>query len=113
MDAKPPEVTFEKGFELKPWQHKGILLLDEIAREFGGAFLFDAVGLGKTMTALMTAITLRNRVKPLRGYILVVCPKACTDQWMLEISRFAKVCTMKASPRQRTRPLLTTLVFGT
>ncbi|VZH88017.1 unnamed protein product [Fusarium fujikuroi] len=60
--------------------------------DFGGGFLCDAVGLGKSFTSLIAALEIRNdklraeeAQDDYRGFILVVAPSSCLRQWYSEI----------------------------
>ncbi|VUC24428.1 unnamed protein product [Clonostachys rosea] len=52
---------------------------------FKGGFIGDEAGLGKSLTALITAIKLRQKLLPNCGFILIVCPPHCAAQWANEI----------------------------
>jgi hypothetical protein len=61
--------------ELKPWQRTGQERLVRLAgTHFGGGFLADPVGLGKSLTALTVALRIKYE-KRLSGFVLVCCPK--------------------------------------
>jgi SNF2 family DNA or RNA helicase len=58
-----------------------------------GGFLTDAVGLGKSLTALIASLKIKQE-KRLKGFILVACPAQCVVQWCQEIhTQFVKVYT--------------------
>lgn len=63
--------------ELYEFQQKGVLSLVKMLQKFNGAILADAVGLGKTWTALavMKFYQLQNRE------IILICPKKLQHNW--------------------------------
>lgn len=68
-------VIFNKLFL---FQQKGVLSLIRMLQKFNGAILADAVGLGKTWTALAIM-----KYYELQGYkILLLCPKKISHNWM-------------------------------
>ncbi|KAI1647842.1 P-loop containing nucleoside triphosphate hydrolase protein [Daldinia loculata] len=75
---------------LNPWQAIGQEKLCRLGKSsFRGGFLADPVGLGKSLTALIAALRLRDEL-PAKGFVLVVCRKSCTFQWYDEIQRHFK-----------------------
>lgn len=62
---------------LHPWQKEGAARVVAACRQLGGAVLADAVGLGKTRTALEAA-------RRLGGRVCVVCPPALIGHWRSE-----------------------------
>lgn len=62
---------------LHPWQREGAERVVAACRQVGGAVLADAVGLGKTRTALEAA-------RQLGGHVRVVCPPALIGHWRAE-----------------------------
>ncbi|RSL96424.1 hypothetical protein CDV31_013492 [Fusarium ambrosium] len=79
---------------LKPWQWVGVNKLKLAAHsDFRGCILSDAVGLGKSLTALVAALELREELPvghPRRGPVLVVCRSGCVSQWAGELTRHWK-----------------------
>jgi SNF2 family DNA or RNA helicase len=72
---------------LEPWQLQGQHKLCQLADgPWRGGWLADAVGLGKSLTALVAALRIRNE-KRLKGFVLVVCPKQCVPQWYQEVQK--------------------------
>ena len=68
-------VVFNK---LYVFQQKGVLSLIRMIQNYNGAILADAVGLGKTWSALAVM-----KYFELQGYkILVLCPKKLSNNWM-------------------------------
>jgi len=62
---------------LFPYQQKGAISLIKMLQKFSGAILADAVGLGKTWTALAVM-----KYFELKGYtILLLCPKKLSNNW--------------------------------
>ena len=71
---------------LHPWQKEGAERVVAACRQVGGAVLADAVGLGKTRTALEAA-------RRLGGHIRVVCPPALIGHWRAEAAALGvEVC---------------------
>lgn len=75
---------------LFPYQQKGAISLIKMLQKYNGAILADAVGLGKTWTALAVM-----KYFELKGYtVLLLCPKKLSNNWQQykvgEQSRFAK-----------------------
>lgn len=75
---------------LFPYQQKGAISLIKMLQKFNGAILADAVGLGKTWTALAVM-----KYFELKGYtILLLCPKKLSHNWQQykigQQSRFEK-----------------------
>ncbi|KPM35558.1 hypothetical protein AK830_g11021 [Neonectria ditissima] len=72
----------------KPWQLVGKEKLKVLAQsDFKGGFLCDAVGLGKSLTALTAAMELRKEMLPKCGFNLIVCRSSRTVQWHDEIKK--------------------------
>ncbi|KAJ4218403.1 hypothetical protein NW759_008297 [Fusarium solani] len=74
------------------WMRKGGLKLAPRS-DFRGCILRDAVGLGKSLTALVAALELRDELPqshPRRGPVLVVCRSGCIFQWVEEIRKHWK-----------------------
>lgn len=91
-----PEVP-EVNIALKSWQKSGAAPLLLVMDHFGGAFLCDPVGAGKTLTALVAAITKRTQLgKENSGFILVICGKGIVHQWKEEAERFTGVSSLSA-----------------
>ncbi|KAH7013348.1 hypothetical protein EDB80DRAFT_835338 [Ilyonectria destructans] len=67
--------------------------------DFRGGFLCDAVGLGKSLTALATAMELREKMLPYCGFILVVCRSGCMVQSTFQKWGFNSVATLFSSAR--------------
>ena len=68
-------VIFNKLYD---FQKKGVMSLIRMLNEFGGAILADAVGLGKTWSALAVM-----KYFELQGYkILLLCPKKLSNNWL-------------------------------
>jgi len=68
-------VVFNK---LYLFQQKGVLSLIRMLQKYNGAILADAVGLGKTWSALAVM-----KYFELQGYkILVLCPKKISNNWL-------------------------------
>ncbi len=62
---------------LFPYQQKGAISLIKMLQKYNGAILADAVGLGKTWTALAVM-----KYFELKGYtILLLCPKKLGNNW--------------------------------
>ncbi|CAG9937322.1 unnamed protein product [Clonostachys rosea f. rosea IK726] len=57
---------------------------------FKGGFICDDTGLGKSLTALLTALKLQEEQRPRCGFILVVCLTGCLTQWATEIKKHFK-----------------------
>ncbi|CAG9938436.1 unnamed protein product [Clonostachys rosea f. rosea IK726] len=55
--------------------------------EIGGGFLCDAMGMGKSLTALNAALLIQRQRRPNCGFILIVCPKSCVNQWYNEVQK--------------------------
>lgn len=75
---------------LFPYQQKGAISLIKMLQKFNGAILADAVGLGKTWTALAVM-----KYFELKGYtVLLLCPKKLSNNWQQykigQQSRFEK-----------------------
>lgn len=75
---------------LFPYQQKGVISLIKMLQKFNGAILADAVGLGKTWTALAVM-----KYFEIKGYTVVLfCPKKLRNNWeqyqSLKGSRFEK-----------------------
>jgi len=75
---------------LFPYQQKGVISLIKMLRDFNGAILADAVGLGKTWTALAVMKYFQSN-----GYqVILFCPKKLRNNWAQyksgEVSRFEK-----------------------
>jgi superfamily II DNA or RNA helicase len=75
---------------LFPYQQKGAISLIKMLQKFNGAILADAVGLGKTWTALAVM-----KYFELKGYtVLLLCPKKLSNNWQQykvgQKSRFEK-----------------------
>lgn len=67
---------------LYDFQKKGVMSLIRMLKEFNGAILADAVGLGKTWSALAVM-----KYFELQGYkVLLLCPKKLSNNW----NRFLK-----------------------
>lgn len=72
--------------KLYPYQSQGVLWLNSILDDTGGAILADEMGLGKTIQ-IIAALLLR---KPTRDHpALVVCPTSLIENWCRELQRFA------------------------
>lgn len=72
------------------FQQKGVISLIKMLQKFNGAILADAVGLGKTWTALAVM-----KYFELKGYtVLLLCPKKLSNNWQQykagQQSRFEK-----------------------
>ena len=72
------------------YQQKGVISLIKMLHKFNGAILADAVGLGKTWTALAVM-----KYFELKGYtVLLLCPKKLSNNWQQykvgQQSRFEK-----------------------
>lgn len=62
---------------LFPYQQKGVISLIKMLQKYNGAILADAVGLGKTFTALAVM-----KYFEMRGYaVLLLCPKKLRFNW--------------------------------
>lgn len=62
---------------LFPYQQKGVMSLIKMLQKYNGAILADAVGLGKTWTALAVM-----KYFELKGYtVLLLCPKKLSNNW--------------------------------
>ena len=62
---------------LFPYQQKGVMSLIKMLQKYNGAILADAVGLGKTWTALAVM-----KYFELQGYtVLLLCPKKLSNNW--------------------------------
>lgn len=62
---------------LFPYQQKGVISLIKMLQKYNGAILADAVGLGKTWTALAVM-----KYFQLKGYtVLLLCPKKLANNW--------------------------------
>lgn len=62
---------------LYPFQKRGVLSLIRMLQNYGGAILADAVGLGKTWTALAVM-----KYFEMKGYtVLLLCPKKLANNW--------------------------------
>lgn len=62
---------------LFPYQQKGVISLIKMLQKFNGALLADAVGLGKTWTALAVM-----KYFEIKGYTIVLfCPKKLRNNW--------------------------------
>ena len=75
---------------LFPYQQKGAISLIKMLQKYNGAILADAVGLGKTWTALAVM-----KYFELKGYsVLLLCPKKLSNNWQQykvgQQSRFEK-----------------------
>lgn len=75
---------------LYPFQQKGAISLIKMLQKYNGAILADAVGLGKTWTALAVM-----KYFKLKGYtVLLLCPKKLSNNWQQykagQQSRFEK-----------------------
>src|SRR6218665_830382 len=75
---------------LFPYQQKGAISLIKMLQKFNGAILADAVGLGKTWTALAVM-----KYFEMKGYAVVLfCPKKLRNNWEQyqshNVSRFQK-----------------------
>ncbi len=75
---------------LFPYQQKGAISLIKMLQKFNGAILADAVGLGKTWTALAVM-----KYFELKGYtVMLLCPKKLSNNWQQykvgQQSRFEK-----------------------
>ncbi|GCD79609.1 helicase-related protein [Schleiferia thermophila] len=75
---------------LFPYQQKGAISLIKMLQKYNGAILADAVGLGKTWTALAVM-----KYFELKGYtVLLLCPKKLANNWQQykigQQSRFEK-----------------------
>ena len=63
---------------LYPYQQKGVISLIKMLRNYGGAILADAVGLGKTFEALAVM-----KYFQIQGFtILILCPKRLESNWI-------------------------------
>jgi Helicase conserved C-terminal domain/PLD-like domain/Type III restriction enzyme, res subunit len=68
-------VVFNKLYD---FQKKGVMSLIRMMNDFGGAILADAVGLGKTWSALAVI-----KYYELQGYkVLLLCPKKLENNWL-------------------------------
>ncbi|MBI5220129.1 MAG: DEAD/DEAH box helicase family protein [Bacteroidia bacterium] len=68
-------VVFNKLYD---FQKKGVMSLIRMLNEYGGAILADAVGLGKTWSALAVM-----KYFELQGYkVLLLCPKKISNNWL-------------------------------
>lgn len=64
--------------KLYPFQRQGVLSLLRIMQAYGGAILADAVGLGKTFSALAVMKFYQEK-----GYaVIVCCPKKLENNWL-------------------------------
>lgn len=69
------ETTIYKS--LYPYQQKGAISLIKMLKKYNGAILADAVGLGKTWTALAVM-----KYFELKGFtVLLLCPKKLSSNW--------------------------------
>ena len=65
------------------YQQKGVISLIKMLRNYGGAILADAVGLGKTFSALAVI-----KYFSIQGYqTLLLCPKKLEDNWKQYLRR--------------------------
>ncbi|MDR0762456.1 MAG: DEAD/DEAH box helicase family protein [Campylobacteraceae bacterium] len=63
---------------LYPYQQSGVISLIKMLQKYNGAILADAVGLGKTWTALAVMKYFHSK-----GYsVIVFCPKKLENNWM-------------------------------
>jgi ERCC4-related helicase len=81
------EMTFLQDSEiyktLFEYQKKGVISLVKMLRKYNGAILADAVGLGKTFSALAVMKYFQNN-----GYfVLVLCPKKLEQNWTQYLKR--------------------------
>lgn len=69
--------------ELYPFQQKGVLSLIKMLQKYNGAILADAVGLGKTWSALTVM-----KFFQLQGYEnILLCPKKLENNWQQYIKK--------------------------
>jgi SNF2 family DNA or RNA helicase len=73
---------------LDPYQKQDVGQLARIEREMGTAFMFHAMGLGKTLQALAVCEYNNDVFEEPRGpTLIVVPPDAILDQWLEEIAK--------------------------
>ncbi|TAQ83552.1 hypothetical protein B7494_g8124 [Chlorociboria aeruginascens] len=84
----------EMAFPLHDYQLKGAAQLHHLClSSSGGGILADAMGLGKTNTAIAAMWMVKNRP----GFSLVVCPKSLCIQWVDAVENaFQPGCGMRA-----------------
>ncbi len=74
INSQMVDMRFPDGFKELKYQKEAVLQLADIVEEYGGAFLSDVVGLGKTYIA---SLYMQN----LPGKKLVICPPHIKSNW--------------------------------
>lgn len=82
MLTLPPSM---KG-ELKPYQSRGVLWLQDLYQLRLGALLADDMGLGKTLQTLCFIDDLRDKGE--MGQVLIIVPSSLIFNWQSEIEKF-------------------------
>ncbi len=72
--------------ELKPYQARGVLWLQDLYQLRLGALLADDMGLGKTLQALAFLDDLREKGE--MGQVLIVVPSSLIFNWQSEVEKF-------------------------
>lgn len=75
------DIQYPHGFMELRYQKQAVLTLREIVEAYGGAFIADVVGLGKTYMTAMYA-------QGLPGKKLIICPPPIIESWKDAISDF-------------------------
>jgi len=75
------DIQYPQGFMELRYQKQAVLTLREIVETYGGAFIADVVGLGKTYMTAMYA-------QSLPGKKLIICPPPIIESWKDAISDF-------------------------
>jgi SNF2 domain-containing protein/helicase-like protein len=79
--------------ELKPYQSRGVLWLQDLYQLRLGALLADDMGLGKTLQTLCFLDDLRDKDE--MGQVLVVVPSSLIFNWQSEVEKFTPELPME------------------
>lgn len=112
VDDTPPRELRRDGLEPRPYQWEGAAILAATGR----AFLWDDPGTGKTITAMLAVLKLRDAgVIPIAGPVVVVCPGSVVDSWVRAWRDWTtlSVAAWRGTPSRRTKLVGTADVYVT
>lgn len=89
LDEDDLDVYLPDGFMELAYQKQAVTSARKILDAYGGVFLADVVGLGKTYISALLA-------KQLQGRILVICPPVLQDYWKSTFEEFKIFCKVES-----------------
>lgn len=85
-NSRPLKLPSSMKAELKPYQSRGVLWLQDLYQLRLGALLADDMGLGKTLQTLSFLDDLRDKGE--MGQVLIVVPSSLIFNWQSEVEKF-------------------------